>query len=119
MFPKKSTNKVVKKLETKFELQGQAVHDLGELLYLKTQQIDKYGYELSHNASYYRRNQMVRCFLWMQLSKEKDNPFLNRQELAQLVAQSFNKRRYTGRKIYLMGMFLVKKKGNTQYKSGK
>ena len=37
MFPKKSTDKVVKKLETKSELQGRAVHDLGELLRLKTQ----------------------------------------------------------------------------------
>ena len=54
MFPKKSTDKVVKKLETKSELQGRAVHDLGELLRLKMQQIDKYGYELSHNSSYYR-----------------------------------------------------------------
>ena len=77
MFPKKSTDKVVKKLETMSEFQGQAVHDLEELLRLKTQQIDKYGYKLSHNSSYYRRHQIVRCFLWMQLNKEKDNPLLN------------------------------------------
>ena len=49
--------------------------------------------------SYYRRHQMVRCFLWMQLNKKKDNPHLNRRGLAQVVAQSFNKMGYTGRKI--------------------
>ena len=42
---------------------------------------------------------MVQSFLWMQLNKEKDNPGLNRQELARIVAQSFNKPPYTGRKI--------------------
>lgn len=43
---------------------------------------------------------MIQSFLWMQLnSNEKDNPGLNRQELARIVAQSFNKRTYTGRKI--------------------
>ena len=35
----------------------------------------------------------------MQLNKEKDNPHLNRQQLAQIVAQSFNKRSYTGQRI--------------------
>ena len=35
----------------------------------------------------------------MQLNKEKDNPHLNRRQLAQVVAQSFNKRSYTGRRI--------------------
>ena len=74
-------------------------HDLEELLHLKTQQIDKYGYEMSPKSNYYRCHQMVRIFLWMQLNKEKDNPQLNRRKLARIVAQSFNKRRYTGRKI--------------------
>ena len=86
-------------METRFELQTQAAHDLGELLRLKTQQMDKYGYELTPKSNYYRRHQMVMSFLWMQLNKEKDNPQLNRRKLAQIVAQSFNKRRYTGRKI--------------------
>lgn len=45
--PEISHHQVVKKVEIKFELQTQAVHDLEELLHLKTQQIDKYGYELS------------------------------------------------------------------------
>ena len=35
----------------------------------------------------------------MQLSKENDNPGLNRQSLARLVAQNFNRRVYTRRKI--------------------
>ncbi len=35
----------------------------------------------------------------MQLSKEKDNPGLNRQILARTVAQNFNRRAYTGQKI--------------------
>lgn len=95
----KSSAKVIEVVETKFELQTQAAHDLGELLRLKTRQIDKYGYELSRKSNYYRRYQMVRNFLWMQLNKEKDNSQLNRQGLARLVAQSFNKRGYTARKI--------------------
>lgn len=61
--------------------------------------MDKYGYELSPKSNYYRRHQMVRTFLWMQVDKEKDNPYLTRRDLAQIVAQSFNKKRYTGRKI--------------------
>ena len=35
----------------------------------------------------------------MQLNKEKDNPYLNRRQLARIVVQSFNKRSYTGRRI--------------------
>ena len=35
----------------------------------------------------------------MQLNKEKDNLQLDRQGLGRIVAQSFNKRSYTGRKI--------------------
>ena len=35
---------------------------------------------------------MVQSFLWMQLSKENDNPGLNRQSIARIVAQSFNRR---------------------------
>lgn len=53
MFLKKSTDKVIKKLETKFELQGQVVYDLRKLLYLKMQQINKYAYKLSYNSRYY------------------------------------------------------------------
>ena len=94
-----SSSKVIQKVETRVELQTQAAHDVGELLRLKTQQMDKYGYELSPKSNYYCRHQMVRSFLWIQLNKEKDNPQLNRRKLAQIVAQSFNKRRYTERKI--------------------
>ncbi len=42
---------------------------------------------------------MVQSFLWMKLNKKKDNPGLNRQGLAQIVANSFNRQAYTGRKI--------------------
>ena len=35
----------------------------------------------------------------MQLNKEKDNPHLTKRNLSQIVAQSFDKKRYTGRKI--------------------
>ena len=65
-------------MEIKFELQVQVAHDLRELLRLKTQQIEKYGQELSPKLSYFCRHQMVRSFLWMQLNKEKDNQHLNR-----------------------------------------
>ena len=86
-------------METRVELQKKVAHDLEELLRLKRQQIDKYGYELSPKSSYYRRHLMVKSFLWMQSNKEKDNSHLTRTDLAQIVAQSFNKKKYTGRKI--------------------
>ena len=41
---------------------------------------------------------MMQSFLWMQLSKEKDNPGLNQQSLAKFVAQSFNRRAYIGQR---------------------
>ncbi len=44
---------VFKKVEIKFELRVQAAHNLGELLRLKTQQIEKYGQELSPKLSYF------------------------------------------------------------------
>lgn len=40
-----------KKVKTKFELQVQVAHDLGELLHLKTQQIKKYEQELFFKLS--------------------------------------------------------------------
>ena len=91
--------KVVKRVKTRVELQKKALHDLEELLRLKRQQIDKYRYELSPQSNYYHCHQMIRSFLWMQLNKEKDNLHLTRRDLAQIVAQSFNKKRYTGKKI--------------------
>ena len=42
---------ILKKIETKFELQVQVAHNLGELLHLKTQQIEKYGKELFFKLS--------------------------------------------------------------------
>ena len=81
------------------ELGTQAAHEISELLRLKTAQIEKYGTEFSHRSNFFRRHQMVQSFLWMQMNKKKDNPDINRRGLAQIVAQSFNKRAYTGRKI--------------------
>ena len=64
-------------VETLFELQTWAVHDLSELLRLKIKQIDKYKHILDPKSNLYCRHQMVQSFLWMQLNKEKDNPDLN------------------------------------------
>ena len=86
-------------LETRIQLQTKAAHDLRELLRLKSQQMDKYGHVLAPKSNHFRRHQMVQSFLWMQLNKEKDNQHSDRQGLARIVAQSFNKRVYTGRKI--------------------
>ena len=61
---------------------------------------------------------MVRCFLWMQLNKENDNPHLNRQGLAQLVAQSFKKRKYTGRKFIQRERSWVKQRVILNTKAG-
>ncbi len=65
--------------------------------------MDKYGHVLDPKSNLYRRHQMVQSFLWMQLNKEKDNPGLNQQGLAQIVTNSFNRRAYTGRKIIHWG----------------
>lgn len=72
---------------------------MGELLRLKTRQIDTYGHVLEPKSNLYSRHQIVQSFLWMQLNKEKDNLGLKRQGLARIVAQNFNKQAYTGRKI--------------------
>lgn len=42
---------------------------------------------------------MVQSFLLIQLKKEKDNPGLNQQSLAQIIANSFNKQAYIRQKI--------------------
>ncbi len=75
IFSPKNTGREVR--ETQFESQTRAVHDLSELLRLKTVQTDKYGHVLDPKSSLYRRHQMVQSFLWMQLNK-KNNPGLNR-----------------------------------------
>ena len=95
--PSKSSKRKVK--ETRLESQTQAAQDLGELLRLKTVQMDQYGHVLDHKSHLHLRHQMVQSFLWMQLNKEKDNPGLDRQSLARIVAHSFNRRAYTGRKV--------------------
>ena len=106
IFSPKSTEKEVK--ETQLESQTRAVYDLGKLLRLKPVQMDKYGHVLDHKSNLYWRHQTVQSFLWMQLNKEKDNPGLNRESLAQIVANSFNRWAYTGRKIIQWERCLVK-----------
>ncbi len=61
--------------------------------------MDRYWHVLDLKSNFYRRHQMIQSFLWMQLSKKKDNPGLNRQNLAQIVTQSFNGQAYTDQKI--------------------
>lgn len=51
IFPPKNTGEKVR--ETRFELQTRAVHDLSELLRLKTVQIDKYGHVLDPKSNLY------------------------------------------------------------------
>ena len=97
IFSPKNKRKEVR--ETRFESQTQAVHDLSELLRLETVQIDKHRHVLDHKSNLYLGHQMVPRVLWMKLNKKKDNPGLNRQDLAQIVANSFNRQAYTGRKI--------------------
>ena len=64
-------------MEILFEKWTQAAYNLGKLLYLKTKQIDKYRHVLDSKSNLYCRHQMVQSFLWMQLSKKKDNLGLN------------------------------------------
>ena len=86
-------------METLFEAETRAAHGLGELLRLKTNQIDRYGHVSDYKSNLYRRHQMVQSFLLKQLSKDKDNADLNQQGLAQIVVQSFNRQACTGRKF--------------------
>ncbi len=97
IFSPKNIGKKVRK--TRFESQTRAVHDLSELLRVKTVQIDKYRHVLDNNSNLYRRHQMVQSFLWMKLNKTKDDPGSHWQGSAQVVVNSFNRRAYTGRKI--------------------
>ena len=94
--PKKTVKNV---RETRFESQTRVLHNLSELLLLETVQMNKYMQVLDHKSNFYRRHQMVQSFLKMQFNKKKDNPGLNQQGLAQIVANSFNGRAYTRRKI--------------------
>lgn len=83
--------------ETKLEAQTRAVHDLVDFLRLKTVQMDKYGCELDHKSNSYWNSDGTKVF--MDSNKEKDNPGLDRENLAQIVTKSFNRRDYTRRKI--------------------
>ena len=80
-------------------IKARAVHDLSELMRLKTEQLKKYGAVLIPQSNLYLRHQMVQSFLWMQLRQETDNPGVTRRSLATMVAQRFNRGRYTGRRI--------------------
>lgn len=75
-----------------------ALEDLERLLKLKTEQVKKYGHVLSPQGDFYRRHLMVRSFLWMQEQKDK-LPKKDRRGIAGMVAASFNRRSWTGRKI--------------------
>ena len=89
----------VGRMETKTESRTRAVHDLGKLLRLQTEQTTKYGHVLAPKSNHCRCHHMVQSFLWMQINKGKNTLDLDRQGLARIVAQSFNKKAYTGRKI--------------------
>ena len=52
--PKNLRGKKWQKVETLFESQTRAVHDLGELLRLKTKEIDKYEHVLDPKSNLYR-----------------------------------------------------------------
>ena len=80
-------------------IQAKAVHDLSELMRLKTEQLKRYGAVLIPQSNLYLRHQMVQSFLWMQLRKKTDNPGITRRTLATMVAQRFNRGGYTGRRI--------------------
>lgn len=106
--PKSLQKRGLKKGETEAELRTQVVKDLEELLRRKTEQINKHGHILAPKSNYYRRHQMVQSFLWMSLNKEKNIIRLDRQGLALIVAQSFNRQTYTRRKFVKWGRSWVK-----------
>ena len=54
----------------------------------------------------------------MQLNKEKNNSHLNEQRLAQFVAQNFNKKKYTGRKIIYWEYLWIKHRVIPNTKAG-
>ncbi len=63
--PKTLKEEGLQKVETLFEKQTRAAHDLGRLLCLKTKQMDRYWQVLDLKLNLYRRHQMVKSFLWM------------------------------------------------------
>ena len=80
-------------------LRQRALKDLEVLLNLKREQIKKYGHMLDHGGDLYRRHCMVRNFMYLQNERRKSGRIQSRQEMAEVVAITFNCRKHTGRKI--------------------
>ena len=85
--------------ENKETIKARAVHDLSELMRLKTEHLKKYGKVLIPQFNLYLRHQMVQSFLWMQLRQGMDNAGVTGRSLAIMAAQRFNRGRYTSRQI--------------------
>ena len=85
--------------ENKETIKARAVHDLSELMRLKTEQLKQYGAVFIPQSNLYLRHKMVQSFLWMQLRQETDNPGIIQRSLATMVAQRFNRGHYTGCQI--------------------
>ena len=64
--------------ENKETIKAKTVHNLFELIRLKTEQLKKYGAVLILQSNLCLRHQMVQSFLWMQLWQETDNPEVTR-----------------------------------------
>jgi hypothetical protein len=95
-----------------------ALEDLERLLKLKTEQVKKYGHVLFPQGDFYRRHLMVRSFLWMQEQKDK-LPKKDRRGIAEMVAASFNRRSWTGRKIVRWERHWMKNRTIPESKAGK
>ena len=54
--PAASPSQTLQQVKSLFEKQTQVAHDLGELLRLKTKQIDKYGHVSDSKSNLYRRH---------------------------------------------------------------
>jgi len=82
-------------------LKQRALKDLEMLLNSKREQIRKYGHLLAQEGDFCRRHCMVRNFLYMQKERSESGrlSIQSRQDMAEVVAITFNRRRHTGRRI--------------------
>ena len=72
-----------------------AIKDLETLLRLRTEQIRKYGHIIFPGSDLFRRHCMIRSFLYIQ----QQTTGKTRQQMADIVAATFNRRGHTGKKI--------------------
>lgn len=91
----------IRRVKTKIKSQTQVVHDLENLLHLQTKQTTKYGHVPALKSNYLCYHHIVQSSLWIQMNKRKNtlDLKLDKQGLACIIAQCFNGKAYTEKKL--------------------